>query len=75
MALGADRSDILKMVLRQGFVLVGAGLLEAFVSPSDLPAPAKIGLGLATGIALYAYLLLAGRRANPRANPMADAER
>jgi ABC-type antimicrobial peptide transport system permease subunit len=26
MALGAGRSDILKMVLRQGFVLVGAGL-------------------------------------------------
>jgi putative ABC transport system permease protein len=27
MALGADRRDILKMVLRQGFVLVGAGVL------------------------------------------------
>jgi predicted permease len=27
MALGADRGDILKMVLRQGFVLIGAGLL------------------------------------------------
>ncbi|MGC2697464.1 MAG: ABC transporter permease [Candidatus Angelobacter sp.] len=27
MALGADRSDILKMVIRHGFVLVGAGLL------------------------------------------------
>ena len=27
MALGAGRGDILKMVLRQGFVLVGAGLL------------------------------------------------
>jgi predicted permease len=31
MALGADRSDILKMVLRQGFVLVGAGLLAGLV--------------------------------------------
>jgi len=27
MALGADRSDILKMVLRQGVVLVGIGVL------------------------------------------------
>lgn len=27
MALGADRGDIMKMVLRQGFVLVGAGVL------------------------------------------------
>ncbi len=31
MALGADRSDILKMVLRQGFVLVGAGVLAGLV--------------------------------------------
>ncbi|HEU4414675.1 MAG TPA: ABC transporter permease [Candidatus Angelobacter sp.] len=31
MALGANRSDILKMVVRQGFVLVGAGLLIGLV--------------------------------------------
>ena len=31
MALGAGRGDILKMVLRQGFVLVGAGLLVGLV--------------------------------------------
>lgn len=31
MALGAGRRDILKMVLRQGFVLVGAGLLAGLV--------------------------------------------
>src|SRR6476660_9942663 len=31
MALGADRGDIMKMVLRQGFVLVGAGLLAGLV--------------------------------------------
>ncbi|HSK43901.1 MAG TPA: FtsX-like permease family protein, partial [Candidatus Binatia bacterium] len=31
MALGAGRSDILKMVLRQGFVLVGVGLLAGLV--------------------------------------------
>jgi len=46
-------------------LLVAAGLLEAFVSPSELPAPVKIGIGLATGIALYLYLLTAGRRASP----------
>jgi ABC-type antimicrobial peptide transport system permease subunit len=31
MALGAGRGDILKMVLRQGFILVGAGLLSGLV--------------------------------------------
>jgi putative ABC transport system permease protein len=31
MALGADRGDILKMVLRQGFVLIGAGLVSGVV--------------------------------------------
>jgi putative ABC transport system permease protein len=31
MALGADRRDILKMVLRQGFVLVGAGVVAGLV--------------------------------------------
>ncbi len=31
MALGAGRGDILKMVLRQGLVLVGAGLLAGLV--------------------------------------------
>jgi uncharacterized membrane protein SpoIIM required for sporulation len=42
-------------------LLVIAGLLEAFVSPSELPAAVKMAVGLATGVALYAYLLGAGR--------------
>ncbi len=42
-------------------LLVIAGLLEGFVSPSDLPPPAKWCVGLATAIALGWYLLRAGR--------------
>jgi putative ABC transport system permease protein len=31
MALGADRLDILRMILRQGFILVGAGMIAGLV--------------------------------------------
>jgi uncharacterized membrane protein SpoIIM required for sporulation len=42
-------------------LLVLAGVLEAFVSPSDLPPEVKLALGASTGIVLYVYLLYAGR--------------
>jgi len=50
-------------------LLVFAGALEAFVSPSELPAGLKIAIGLVTGVALYCYLLGAGR--SPTAAPVA----
>jgi uncharacterized membrane protein SpoIIM required for sporulation len=43
-------------------LLVLAGLIEGFISPADyIPWPVKWGLGLASGLLLYAYLGLAGR--------------
>ncbi|MHB8533714.1 MAG: stage II sporulation protein M [Solirubrobacteraceae bacterium] len=42
-------------------LLVIAGLLESFVSPSAIPGPAKLAIGAAVGVALYSWLLLAGR--------------
>src|SRR5947209_7013698 len=42
-------------------LLVIAGIIEGFISPQPIPAVIKIGIGLLTGIALYLYLLLAGR--------------
>lgn len=41
-------------------LLVVAGIIEGFLSPSDLPAFVKFGTGILTGIAMYAYLSLAG---------------
>jgi uncharacterized membrane protein SpoIIM required for sporulation len=50
-------------------LLVIAGTIEGFVSPSGLPAWAKFGTGALTGLLLYAYLLGAGRRPEPTQTP------
>ena len=39
-------------------LLIIAGVIEGFVSPSGLPSIAKIGFGFATGVLLFCYLLL-----------------
>jgi uncharacterized membrane protein SpoIIM required for sporulation len=44
-------------------ILILAGLIEGFISPNEnIPWPVKWGVGIVTGILLYSYLLLAGRR-------------
>jgi uncharacterized membrane protein SpoIIM required for sporulation len=48
-------------------LLVVAGLIEGFVSPAEaIPWPVKWGVGLGSGLLLYGYLLLAGRKKKPR---------
>lgn len=62
------RRDALSLTARRAVVLVVAaipllvcaGLIEGFVSPSALPFPAHIAVGIGTGILLYAYLGLVG---------------
>lgn len=54
-------------------LLVVAGLVESFVSPSGLPAAAKYATGAATGVSLYGWLLLGGRR--PRRRTAAGSRR
>jgi uncharacterized membrane protein SpoIIM required for sporulation len=47
-------------------LLVVAGTIEGFISPNEfLPWPVKWGVGVGSGLLLYAYLLLAGRGENP----------
>lgn len=45
-------------------LFVVAGLIEGFISPSALPAVLKAGVGLGSGVLLYAYWLTAGKRTN-----------
>ena len=42
-------------------LLVIAGIIEGFLSPSDLPPFIKYGTGIFTGIAMYFYLLTVGK--------------
>lgn len=42
-------------------LLVIAGTIEGFVSPSDLPLAVKLAVAVGSGMAMYSYLILAGR--------------
>jgi uncharacterized membrane protein SpoIIM required for sporulation len=48
-------------------MLVAAGLIEGFVSPSDAPAPVKWAVGAATFALAIAWFVLGGRGADGRA--------
>ena len=64
------RRDALAVAARQSVrliigcipLLIIAGVIEGFISPSALPWPVKLFTGIVTAIALYAYVGLAGRQ-------------
>ena len=61
-ALGIAAQKSIRLLLGTAPLLIVAGLIEGLISPSDaIPAFAKLGIGLLTGILLYAYLFLVGR--------------
>ncbi|MGI9035385.1 MAG: stage II sporulation protein M [Pyrinomonadaceae bacterium] len=60
-ALKKKGVEAAKIVLGCACLLIVAGTIEGFLSPSALPAAVKIGTGVLTGIAMYSYLFLVGR--------------
>ncbi|GAA0578929.1 stage II sporulation protein M [Paractinoplanes ferrugineus] len=62
------------MVIAVGLVvaLAVAGLLEAFITPSPLPAPFRVGIGAAVWLAFLAYALSWGKVADARRPPTRD---
>ena len=59
-ALKKKGMDAAKIVIGCACLLVVAGIIEGFLSPSGLPAGVKVATGIATGVVLYSYLLLTG---------------
>jgi|SRR5579862_5614917 len=74
-ALVAAALDSVKLVIGGAFLLIFAGLVEGFVSHSLLPKPLKLGFGIASGLALYSYLFMAGRKDEAAPGTVADSTR
>jgi uncharacterized membrane protein SpoIIM required for sporulation len=60
-ALKSRGKDAVRLMMGVAVLLVIAGIIEGFISPAPIPAAIKYSVAAVTGIALYSYLLLAGR--------------
>jgi uncharacterized membrane protein SpoIIM required for sporulation len=60
-ALARVAARAVLLALGAASLLIIAGTLEAFVSPSSLPDGVKLAIGAGVGILLYSWLILAGR--------------
>jgi uncharacterized membrane protein SpoIIM required for sporulation len=61
-ALKVRGLDAIRLIAGCVPVLVVAGIIEGFISPAPINPAIKFGIGALTGLALYSYLLLAGRK-------------
>ena len=60
-ALKKNGMEAARIVIGCAVLLFIAGIIEGFLSPSDLPVSVKFGVGILSGILMYSYLCLAGR--------------
>jgi uncharacterized membrane protein SpoIIM required for sporulation len=60
-ALKSRGKDAVILMMGVAVLLVVAGTIEGFISPAPISPKIKFGIGALTGLALYSYLLLAGR--------------
>lgn len=63
-ALAEEGRQTVTIALGLIVVLLVSGLIEAFVTPSSLPAWVRIGVGACVEAAFLGYVLVAGRRAS-----------
>jgi uncharacterized membrane protein SpoIIM required for sporulation len=62
-ALKTRGMEAVRLMLGVALLLVLAGIIEGFISPAPISPRIKYSIGAITGVALYSYLLLAGREA------------
>jgi uncharacterized membrane protein SpoIIM required for sporulation len=64
-ALKSRGKDAIRLMMGVAVLLVVAGIIEGFISPAPIRPAIKFSIAAITGLALYSYLLLAGREATP----------
>ncbi len=65
-ALKKNGIEAVRLAVGCACLLVIAGIIEGFLSPSALPPWVKFGTGILSGIAMYSYLLLVGNKENTK---------
>jgi uncharacterized membrane protein SpoIIM required for sporulation len=60
-ALKMQGLEAIRLIAGCAPLLVIAGTIEGFISPAPVNPAIKFAIGITTGLALYSYLLLAGR--------------
>jgi uncharacterized membrane protein SpoIIM required for sporulation len=62
-ALADEGRRAAAVILGLMLAFIVAGTIEAFVTPSGMPTAARVGVGLAAGLAFWTYVITLGRRA------------
>jgi uncharacterized membrane protein SpoIIM required for sporulation len=61
-SLKSRGKEAVRLMIGVAVLLVLAGIIEGFISPAPIRPVIKLSIAAITGVSLYAYLLLAGRR-------------
>jgi uncharacterized membrane protein SpoIIM required for sporulation len=63
-ALKSRGKEAVRLMMGVAVLLVLAGIIEGFISPAPIRPAIKFSIAAITGLALYSYLLIAGREAS-----------
>ena len=70
-ALKTRGLEAVRLMVGVAVLLLIAGTIEGFISPAPIDPRIKFSIGGITGLALYSYLLIAGRNSVSPAEPLA----